>query len=370
MIGAVAWVLALVAAVAVAGLGWHYSTLLLYPDRELVYPDRVTATGDGTVTLAESPQTRQVGTWGLLWDGGNAVIGPPLRRAAAGVVRSVLAGRPPPPGTAVVVDASCYPDPSARGLTVEPLAVPTALGPAHAWFVPGSLDTWVIMVHGRGASEREALRIMPVLRELGFPLLVISYRNDVGSPASLDGRYHLGDTEWQDLAAAVELAVASGARRVVLYGWSMGGAIVGAFLARSPAAELVRAVVLDSAVLDWRATLVRQTRNRHLPRVLAATAERITGWRIGADLGRLDLLTQPPPVRPPTLVLHGSADSTVPVEPARRLAAAAPALDWPVDYEELPGAEHTAGWNRDPEHYERVVAGFLRRHVLATDQPV
>jgi len=358
--------LALVPAVAVVGLAWRYSAILLHPESEVVYPDRVTAADRGTVTLAESHLTRQPGTWGLQWDGGHALVGPTVRRTALGLVRPLLAGRPPAPGTVVIMDAGAYLDPAARGLTVEPVDVPTALGAAHAWFVPGDSDTWAIAVHGRGASEREALRIMPTLQKLGYPVLAISYRNDVGSPASPDGRYHLGDTEWHDLAAAVELAVANGARRVVLYGWSMGGAIVGAFLHRSPNAALVDAVVLDSPVLDWRAVLVLQTRNRHLPTVLAGVAERVTAWRIDADFDDLDLLSHPPRVRPPTLLLHGAADSTVPVQPARHLAASAPTLGWPLHYEELQDAEHTAGWNVDPERYENAVADFLSKYAPAT----
>lgn len=357
--------LALVPAVAVAGLAWRYSTILLHPESEVVYADRVTAADRRTVTLAESHLTRQAGTWGLQWDGGHALVGPTVRRTAEGLVRPLLAGRPPAPGTVVVMDAGAYLDPAARGLSVEAVDVPTALGAAHAWFVPADSDTWAIAVHGRGASEREALRIMPTLQKLGYPVLAISYRNDVGSPASPDGRYHLGDTEWQDLAAAVEFAVASGARRVVLYGWSMGGAIVGAFLHRSPDAALVDAVVLDSPVLDWRAVLVLQTRNRHLPTVLAGVAERVTAWRIDADFDDLDLLSHPPRVRPPTLLLHGAADSTVPVQPARQLAASAATLGWPLHYEELRHAEHTAGWNVDPERYENAVADFLSKYAPA-----
>jgi pimeloyl-ACP methyl ester carboxylesterase len=355
--------------VAAAGLGWRYSTVLLRPESAVVYPDRVAAVDTSTVTLADSHLTRQPGTWGLQWDNGHALIGPTVGRTAAGLVRPLLAGRPPAPGTVVVMDASAYLDPAARGLTVELVEVPTALGDAHAWFMPGGSDTWAIMVHGRGASEREALRIMPTLHRLGYPLLAISYRNDVGSPASPDGRYHLGDSEWQDLSAAVEFAVANGARRLVLFGWSMGGAIVGMFLKRSPGAALVDAVVLDSPVLDWRAVLVLQTRNRHLPTVLARVAERITAWRIDADFDELDLLARPPSVRPPTLLLHGAADSTVPVQPARQLAVSAPSLGWPLHYQELRQAEHTAGWNVDPEHYESAVADFLRKYAPAERAP-
>lgn len=99
--------------------------------------------------------------------------------------------------------------------------------------------------------------------------------------------------------------------------------------------------------------------------MLADLAERITKWRIDVDFDDLDLLARPPLVRPPTLLLHGAADSTVPVQPARRLAAGARTLGWPLLYEEVRHAEHTAGWNVDPERYENAVADFLRKYAPA-----
>jgi hypothetical protein len=62
----------------------------------------------------------------------------------------------------------------------------------------------------RGASRTEALRILPALAASGATTMVISYRNDLGAPAARDGSYHLGATEWQDLAAAAALRAPGG----------------------------------------------------------------------------------------------------------------------------------------------------------------
>jgi uncharacterized protein len=48
-----------------------------------------------------------------------------------------------------------------------------------------------------------------------------------------------GLTEWRDLAAAAQYALARGARRLLLVGYSMGGAIVVSFLEHSPLAARV-----------------------------------------------------------------------------------------------------------------------------------
>jgi dipeptidyl aminopeptidase/acylaminoacyl peptidase len=188
---------------------------------------------------------------------------------------------------------------------------------------------------------------------------VVTYRNDVGAPRSPDGFYHLGDTEWTDLEAAVRFARDRGARRVVLFGWSMGGAITAALLDRSPEAAAVAAVVWDAPLVDWRATLRQQARNRRLPPVLSRLATAMTSRRIGIDFDRFDLRRRPPAHRPPTLIVHSTGDTAVPVGPSRDLAAAAPALDWPMRYLEVPAVEHTASWNADPAAYERAVTSFL-----------
>jgi dipeptidyl aminopeptidase/acylaminoacyl peptidase len=162
-----------------------------------------------------------------------------------------------------------------------------------------------------------------------------------------------------DLEAAVRWARERGARRIVLFGWSMGGAITGAFLDRSPEASEVAAVVWDAPLVDWRATLRLQARNRWLPPGMTPLAAAVTSRRIGIDFDRFDLLRRPPSVRPPTLVVHGTEDTVVPVGPSRALAAAAPALGWPMRFVEVPGAEHTGSWNAGPEAYERAVTSFL-----------
>jgi fermentation-respiration switch protein FrsA (DUF1100 family) len=85
----------------------------------------------------------------------------------------------------------------------------------------------------------------------------------------------------------------------------------------------------------------------------------VTSRRIGIDFDRFDLRRRPPATRPPTLVIHSSADTAVPVAASRALAAAAPELGWPMRYLEVPDVEHTASWNADPAAYERAVAAFL-----------
>jgi hypothetical protein len=376
------------------GVGWYYSSILLRPTRAVLYPDLVREVQAGQVWLEWSERAALPGRWAVRWAEGMVIVGSPvdnmLTNAAAPandhhdgaviesdgvgdhapvgrtmVCRPALTGPLPAPGTPVVLDAGLYdPDPRALGLDFEDVVVHSPVGRCPAWLVPGaSPDTWVVAVHGRGADRRECLRALPELNRLGLPVLAISYRNDLVAPPSPDGHYHLGDTEWEDLEAAVRYALDRGASRVVLFGWSMGAAVTGAFLDRSALADRVAAVVWDAPVLDWRATLRQQASLRGLPagvsRLLPALLAAVTRWRIGIDFDRFDLARRPPRVRPPTLLFHGTRDTAVPVGPARALAAAAADAGWPLRYVEVAGAEHTAAWNVDPEAYRRALAAFL-----------
>ncbi|MEU4800802.1 prolyl oligopeptidase family serine peptidase [Actinosynnema sp. NPDC023587] len=345
----------------VLGVGWYYSGQLLEPARaQPGYPDTIVGSGESSVTLTESRITVQPGSWGLVWPGGEARVGPVTGRSGGTVTRE-LTGTAPPAGTPARLEVSVWTsDPKAAlGLDFEDVRVPTELGDMPAWLVPGVARTWVVAVHGRGGTRAEALRITPTLHRAGLPVLAVTYRNDVGAPASPDGLYHLGDTEWRDLEAAVRYALDHGAQDVLLYGWSMGGAVVGQFLGRSELAGKAVGAVLDAPVTSWTGTLELQSRNRGVPTWLVPVAELVSDWRADLEFDRFDLVARPPAHRPPTLLLHGAVDGTVPVAGSRDLARAAPGLGWRMTYVEEPAAEHVAAWNVDPAGYERSVADFL-----------
>ncbi|MDX8034778.1 alpha/beta fold hydrolase [Lentzea sp. BCCO 10_0856] len=360
-------VLVLVTA-ALGGIGWYYSGELLEPEEALPqrYPETSLGVDDKNVVLAESKLTTQRGTFGLVWPGGAAKVGDIATTKDGRVERPLLDGTAPPEGTKVRIETDVYEGnpKTTLGLVYSEVRVPSELGEMPAWFVPATnKDTWVITVHGRGASREEALRVVPQLHGAGLPVLLITYRNDVGAPASPDGLYHLGDTEWRDVEAGIKYAQAQGARKVVLYGWSMGGAIVGQTLARSSVAAAVSGVVLDSPVTNWTQTLNLQAENRGVPTWLTPIAELVSGWRAGIDFDRFDLVRNPPALKPPTLLFHGSADGTVPAQSSRDLATAAGGLGWPLQYVEIPGADHTSGWNVATDTYRDALADFLTRSI-------
>jgi pimeloyl-ACP methyl ester carboxylesterase len=356
--------LVVLALAAAFGVAWYFSGVAVAVEHTVQRPLTATLVGADRVRLPATGDALLPGRFGLDWAGGYAQIGDIVERDGAGVVRSFLPVRGTlAPGTPVRVDA--YDDDgdprTALGLDFRNVSVQDALGDFPAWFVPaaGTTGTWFIHVHGHNGNRGESLRYLTALHALGMPVLVPTYRNDVGAPASPDHVNHLGATEWQDVAAAVRWALDHGARDVVLGGWSMGGAIALQAAASSDVAGKVRGLVLDSPVVDWRDVLQRQGADRRVPPAETALAAWVAERRFGLDFDRFDWVSRARELRVPTLLVHSDADAFVPDGPGKRLAAARPDL---VTLHLVPNAGHTLGWNTDPAAYEHMLSAWLRSH--------
>ena len=356
----------------VVGGGWYISDLLragaLEPNRD---PDQldlqVVALEEGEVTLRATERASADGDWtkdgifGLEWAGGYGRVGAILRIDDEQVVRefSVIQGAPEI-GEPARLDSFAFPgDPEqAHGIPFEEVMFASELGELPAWFVDGPGDTWVIFVHGKGANRREALRMLPTVAGLGLPSLVITYRNDVEAPASPDGFYRYGQTEWRDLAAAADYAIQHGADKLVLVGYSMGGGIVTNFLFESPLAKRVIGVILEAPMLDFGAVFDRVAGERGVPGILATVSKLIVGFRFDVDWGELNYLKRADELAVPILLFHGDADPTVPVATSDALAEARPDI---VTYVRGAGVGHVRSWNAGTASYEASVRDFLER---------
>ncbi len=333
-----------------------------------------------TITLARTPDTALPGRYGLFTVGSAEYLrlGAIVGSDEASVTRKLL--------THVAADGDLAPEAAFSGwyfdqpgqlhLPFHEVDIETGVGACPAWEFPASEDTdvWVVQVHGRGTTRAETLRAVPVFHGLGITSLVVSYRNDGDAPRSPSGTYGLGATEWRDLDAAIGYARRHGARRIVLMGWSMGGALALQAALESPHGDVIAGLVLDSPVVDWRTVLAFQGRMMRLPEPVIALAQSTirSNWGaavLGADepipLDRLDVVARARDLRHPVLILHSDDDGFVPSDASHALAAARPDL---VTMETFTTARHTKLWNYDETRWSDAIADWLRERGLTREE--
>lgn len=355
--------------------GWYFSGQIyssaLEPDPTTTDLDiPVIAVGGSSITLSTTDGPEELlmpGVWGLEWPNGYGQLQVLLSTAEESVEwdLEILTGTAPEPGDLAGLDVKAYPgDPLlAHGIPFTGVTYASSLGENPAWLVDGVDPVWVILVHGNGLTRRDVLKTLPPIVEAGYPALVITYRNHPLAPPDPSGRLQYGLTEWEDLEAAVEFALAEGAEDVVLVGYSMGGGIVVNFLHESRLADRVRGVVLDAPMLDLGAAVDLGAENRSLPLVglpipntLTAAAKWLAGVRYDVDWNRLDYLETAGGIEVPVLLFHGAEDDIVPVETSDALAER---LTETVDYHRVETAQHLESWNLDPADYQRLLGEFL-----------
>ena len=375
---ALAVVVVLVVA-AIAGGGWYFAGRI---DAEALSPPstpqpqsydlRVQSYSGGVVVLrrtgnAPTPDPlRNATEEGLVWPGGTGVLSGAAQSRPGGLVSRTLnvsTGSPPIAGAGAALKNEVWGDPhEAYGVPFQQVSYHCAGGRCPAWFVPGTSSTWMVLVHGKGAPLAEPLRAMGPAIRAGMPVLDVGYRNDPGAPADPGRRYAYGATEWHDLDHAVRYASSRGARHVVLFGSSMGGAVVASFMEHSSSASLVTGVVLDAPALDLRAVVDFGATQRTVPGLgtpipgtVTWAAEEIAALRFGLDWQQLDYVDADW-LHVPALVFHGTADDTVPTGVSDRLHAAHPDL---VQEVRVVGAGHVESWNVDPSGYSTRESAFL-----------
>ncbi|WP_371500013.1 hypothetical protein OG871_26680 [Kitasatospora sp. NBC_00374] len=318
---------------------------------------RVHRLAPGLVTLTRTPDSVRPGRYALEWgDNGHAVVGEPVATDAQTVTRRLeradvgtLAT-----GTEVRMTPRVYRgDPlGAVGIAFEDAEVPGDLGPLPAWYIPAVRGTWVVLVHGPGGDRSQVLPVLPLLGSLQLPSLTVTYRGDRGAPAVAESHGRFGETEWVDVEAAVRTALASGASKVVLYGWSLGATLALRTAARSDWRGSISGLVLDSPVLDRPATAGRSG----VPARLAALGASAARGRSGTDLADSARIADGGDLQVPVLLMYSPDDRVAPPQAAERLAEQAENL---VSLHAVPEAGHAALWNADPDGYLESLRRFL-----------
>jgi pimeloyl-ACP methyl ester carboxylesterase len=384
LIGAISLVFATALIVA-----YRFAWLVLTPPGEKVFDLEILeleySRGEiVSVTLPLNDDTVLPGQYSLVFARGQGIarLGDVTSVRAHTVQRAVLGviGVAPVAGMRGRFNGWMFLDPAPLQVSWRTVLLRGISGVLPAWYVApkrkrgtkSHSKTWAIHVHGRSASRAETLRGVGITASMGWSNLVCSYRNDELARFSGNGRYALGAEEWRDVDVALSHAVQRGASDIVLFGWSMGGAICLQLLEKSQFRNKIRAVVLDSPALDWKNVL---SFHAELSRV-APPVTRLGLWLMkrgivrsgvsgGIPFKQLDALPILSGSQTPVLILHSEDDGYVPFAPSAKLAKQCDHVTL-VAYKD---ARHCKLWNMDPKKYERAVAGWLGQLSSTEDSP-
>jgi len=236
----------------------------------------------------------------------------------------------------------------------------------------------ILLLHGwSGSIAPDLVEYGPFLRRTAW-VLGLDFRGHGGSePAETT----FGMNEVEDVAGALAWLGDRGIERVALVGTSMGamtaiaaagilgdGALVAADSDPSapagvvpPPRPLIVAIVADSAAPELSGPVASRMR-MPLRRPVADRLFDAAARRLGADPRATEPLRMIGLVAPvPLLLIHGEADTTVPLADGYRLAAVAGSSS---EHWVVPGAEHSGAHMARPAAYEARVTAFVRAAFL------
>lgn len=236
--------------------------------------------------------------------------------------------------------------PADLGLKFEPVRLALHGDQLAGWWVPSKIPhaPTLLYLHGNAGNLSANVDQVRRLAGTGLNIFIFDYRGygeSTGGPPR--NRLISEDAEraWTYLVRERRIQPSE----VVIYGHSLGGAVGVDLVSRHPDAGALITEgafpsvidVADGTVFGW------------LPLRLIVTERFDAGSRIGT-------------VRVPKLILHGEADTMIPVRLARRLYAAAAE---PKQLAVIAGGDHEDSAAVNPAAYFSALNGFLRTHHLS-----
>ena len=223
-------------------------------------------------------------------------------------------------------------------------AAPASVDHLQLWWLPNAdpQAPTVLYLHGTFRNLYENLRKVEALRKAGFSVVAVEYRGwgsstpIVPSEATIYADANVG---WAELVRHQP-----DPHKRVIFGHSMGSGV---------AVELAshRHVGVDYGGLILESSFTR------LPDVAKAigVAGTIASWFASQEF---DSLAKIGKVDAPILMMHGVADTTVPIELGRRLRDAAPAG---TRWVEFPNGSHSGLDREAPQAYQQAVRGLIEQ---------
>jgi fermentation-respiration switch protein FrsA (DUF1100 family) len=227
-----------------------------------------------------------------------------------------------------------------------------------AWWLPRPGSRRIVVgLAGHRSPKSDMLGIGSGLWRAGSNVLLFDWRSRGKSDIA---QHSLAYYELRDAEAAVAYAlerVPGG--QLGLIGYSMGASVAILLAAREPR---ISAVVADSPFTGIAEVVAYGAAQRRLPaRLVVPVADVLTSWRYGYRFGAVRPIEAVAAVSPrPLLLIHGGADTLIPVSHTHEFYAAArePKERWIVE-----GVEHCGAYFANRLRYVERVAAFFEHYL-------
>ncbi|WP_316433044.1 alpha/beta fold hydrolase [Leptolyngbya sp. NK1-12] len=230
--------------------------------------------------------------------------------------------------------------PDLVGLAYEEVWLPMPEGQVHGWWIPATDQAPVLLyLHGNGSNLGDLVTRAKRFHQLGLSVLLIDYRGygrSQGPFPSEASVYADAEAAWQYLTQTRQISP----ERIVVYGESIGGAVAIELAVRHPDAA---AVIVESSFTSMRAMVARSIPEFLLP----------VDWLLTQQF---DSLSKVRSLQVPILLIHGTADTTIPATMSQELFAAAPP---PKHLLLIPNANHDNVMQIGGKPYKQTVQQFI-----------
>jgi uncharacterized protein len=248
-------------------------------------------------------------------------------------------------------------NPAQLGLHYEDVYFHSADGTRlHGWFLPAQTQRvkgTFVQFHGNAENISTHFRSLVWVVEHGYHLFTFDYRGYGRSAGEVSTEGALADT----LAAIVQarrLAASAAGDPLILYGQSLGGALLLYVVGTMVDRQGIAVVVADSAFASYQALAREKLASHWLTFLLQPLAYLLVSDRYAPE----PVLARVSPL--PLLVIHGERDEIIPVQHGQRLYDRAQAPKW---FWKLEGVGHIQSMSPHHRQYRQALLEFLERRV-------
>ncbi len=233
--------------------------------------------------------------------------------------------------------------PATVQLSYQEVWLSASRGQVQGWWIPAVSQTApvVLYLHGNGSNLGDLVNRAARLHGMGAAVFLIDYRGygrSWGVFPSEASVYEDAAAAWQYLTQTRQIS----AQQIVLYGQSIGGAVAIEIASRHPDAA---GIIVESSFTSMRAMVTRSVPEFLLP----------IDWILTQQF---DSLTKVRSLKVPILLIHGTADQTIPAPMSQALFIAAPE---PKRLLLIPNADHDNVAQMGGALYLQEVEAFIRQ---------